>query len=112
MSKLFFRVQHPNDIGLWYNGNAEFTNEIQKLNLNCANLDMSFDDNCSGGFLSCTDSLDSLYDWFSREELLKLVDNGYNVLAYQAMEHKFHEKFKHFLFKKEGSIIVAKINII
>ena len=112
MEKLFYRVHHPRDLGLWYNGKAEFTNEIEKLDLKCAKLDMSFDDNCAGGFISCTDTLDNLYNWFSREELLKLVDNGYDVLVFKAEESKFHEKFKHHLFKKEGSIIVAKINII
>lgn len=110
--KLFFRVHHPDGKGLWYNKNAEFTQEIAKLDLSCAGLEMNHDDDCAGGFLSCTDSMDSLFDWFGREELFKLRDNGYNICIFKAEEHKFHEKYKHFLFKERGSLLIATVNIV
>lgn len=110
--KLFFRVHHPDGKGLWYNKEAQFTKEIVKLDLSCAGLEMDHNDECAGGFLSCTDSMDSLFDWFGREELFKLRDNGYNICIFKAEEHKFHEKYKHFLFRQEGSILVATINIV
>lgn len=112
IEKIFFRVHHPKGKGLWYNNNAEFTKEIGKLELGCADLETDQNEECAGGFLSCTDSMDSLFDWFGREELLKLKDNGYDICIFKSAEHKFHEKYKHFLFKEEGSLLVAKINII
>ena len=111
-SKLFFRVVHPEGKGLWYNKDGEFTQEIVKLDISCANLEMNHDEECTGGFSSCTDSLDSLFDWFGREELFKLKENGYDICIFNSEEYKFHEKHKHFLFKTEGSLLVAKINII
>lgn len=112
MNNLFYRVHHPKELGLWYNNKGEFTHEIGKLDLKCANLEMGFDDTCKDGFLSCTDSLDSLFQWFSRDELFKLKDNGYDICIFKSEESKFCEKYKHFLFKQQGSLLIAKINII
>lgn len=111
MEKIFFRVHHPKGLGLWYNEQGEFTNEISKLELQCAGLEMNKNEECEGGFLSCTDSMESLLGWFGREELLKLKDKGYDICVFKADEYKFHDKYKHFLFKQQGSLLIAHINI-
>lgn len=111
-NKLFYRVHHPEGKGLWYNENAIFTKEIGKLDIACADLEMDQNEECAGGFLSCTDSMDSLFDWFGRDELFRLRDAGYDICIFKAEKAKFHEKYKHFLFQKEGSLLIAKINII
>ena len=110
--KLFYRVHHPRELGLWYNDKGEFTHEIGKLELNVADLEMDKNEECDGNFLSCTHSLDSLFDWFSRKELFKLKDAGYDICIFKSDNFKFHEKYKHFLFQRKGSLLVAKINII
>jgi hypothetical protein len=73
---------------------------------------MDFNNECTGGFLSCTDTLDNLFNWFSRKEIQQLEEAGYKVCVFNAKESKFHDKYKHFLFKEEGSILVAQINLI
>lgn len=111
-NQLFFRVHHPDNLGLWYNANGEFTQEIQKHDISCANLEMDYNEDCVGGFLSCTDSLDNLFNWFSKAEIQRLEEAGYRACVFKANESKFHEKYKHFLFKEEGSILVAQIKLI
>lgn len=112
MEKTFFRIHHPDNLGLWYNKDGVFTRELDKYSLSCANLEMDKNDDCAGGFLSCTDTLDNLFNWFTREEIQRLEEAGYRACVFKAQEHKFHDKYKHFLFKEEGSILVAQIKLI
>lgn len=112
MQKLFFRVHHPDNLGLWYNKDGIFTKEIEKYGIACADLEMDKNEEYAGGYLSCTDSLDNLFNWFTRQEIQKLEEAGYRTCVFKAEEHKFHDKYKHFLFKQEGSILVAEIQLI
>jgi hypothetical protein len=48
--KLFFRVHHPDNLGLWYNKDGAFTREIDKLNLACKDLEMDPNPDCAGDF--------------------------------------------------------------
>ncbi len=47
------------------------------------------------GYISVADSLEHLYQWFSREEILKLQENGFSILEYIADDYKFYDLYKH-----------------
>lgn len=112
MEKLFFRVHHPDNLGLWYNAQGEFIKEISKHAIGCADLEMDPNPDCAGGYLSCTESLDTLFDWFTKEEIQRLEEAGYRTCVFKSNDFKFHEKYKHFLFKQEGALLVAQMKLI
>jgi len=64
------------------------------------------------GFLSVADSLEHLYDWFSKEEIIRLQNIGYNVYEYQASEVKYYNLYKHNVICEKTSIINNIIKLI
>ena len=113
MKKLFYRVGSTNDQGLWYNKEGEFTGLIHtEFNwCNASKLQMPFDNEIVG-FLSVADSLEHLYQWFSREEILKLQSLGFHVLEYRADTYKFYEPYAHNVICEKSSIINNKLLIL
>lgn len=63
------------------------------------------------GFISVADSLEHLYQWFSRKEILKLQENGFSILEYQANDYKFYDLYKHNVIN-QNSILYNKIKLI
>lgn len=109
--KTFYRVSNiDTQQGLWYNFQGKFTGLIHKDFNFCKNkdLEMDFDEELVG-YLSVTDSLDTLYNWFSKEDILELQKHGYFIHVYQTDSYKFYEKFQHLVIKKSESILVEKI---
>lgn len=101
--KIFFRVaNNENEEGLWYNKHGEFTGLIHNEYNFCANssLEMPYDENVLG-WLSTTDSLDSLLQWFPLEDILRLQAYGYRVHVYEATEYKEYEN--HWLVNQKTS---------
>ena len=111
-SNLFFRVHHPDGLGLWYNRVGEFTNKVVDLNLNCAGLDMSHDDECVGGYLSCVNSLELLLAWFSKEELARLVAEGYKIVVFESDSYKLCNKYNHHLIEAATAKQIAVIELL
>lgn len=73
MSK-YYRVCNINTLqGLWYNYNGEFIGLIHNTFDFCENssLEMEFDETLVG-WLSATDSLESLWKWFPQEDIKEL----------------------------------------
>lgn len=113
MNKSFFyRVHHPKGLGLWYNQDGAFTSMVTKLNVNCKDLDMSHDDECVGGYLSCTDSLDTLLQWFSKEEITMLSEHGYELVVFESDNYKMCNKYNHHLIHATSAKQIAAITLL
>jgi hypothetical protein len=112
MSKLFYRVGTENSQGLWYNNEGVFTGLIHKEFQWCkaSQLLMPFETELVG-YISVADSLEHLYQWFSKEELIKLQSLGFYILEYSATDFKFYELYKHNVISKKTSIVNNKLII-
>lgn len=111
--KEFFRVCNlDSKQGLWYDHQGNFTGNIHnKFNFctNC-NLEMEFD-SLLVNYLSATPELESLYQWFTKDDILKLQEYNYFIHKYKTIDYKFYEKFNHWVINKDKSIIVEKITL-
>ena len=110
--KLFYRIGTESTEGLWYNKDGIFNGLIHKEFqwLNASSLLMPFEPELVG-FISVADSLEHLYQWFSRKEILKLQENGFSILEYQANDYKFYDLYKHNVIN-QNSILYNKIKLI
>ena len=110
-SRLFYRVANTQtQQGLWYDFKGNFTGLIHNEFNFCMNnkLQMPFDDKIVG-WLSATDTLTDLFNWFSKEDLIKLKEFGYAILLYEAADYKVHQN--HWVIKQESAILKEQINI-
>lgn len=111
--KIFYRVCNTEtQQGLWYDFKGDFTGLIHnKFNFCNANtLTMDFDPELVG-YLSATESLDILYKWFSKEEILKLQEHGYYIHMYECNDYKFYERFQHQVISQVNSKLIKKIEL-
>lgn len=111
MMKKYYRVCHIVTLqGLWYRFDGEFTGLIHdKFNF-CVNSDLKMDfDEELVGWLSATDSLETLYQWFSKEDIKQLQEYGWFIHEFEADEVKFYERFKHLVIKQETSKVLNVI---
>ena len=107
----FYRVCNTDtEQGLWYTFNGEFTGLIHKDFNFCQNstLEMLFDEEIVG-WLSAAESLEDLYKWFSREDILELQKHGYCIHLYECEDYKFYEKFQHYVIKQGETNLLEKI---
>lgn len=103
--KLFYRVaNNKTQQGLWYNFAGGFTGLIHEKFDFCMNtkLPMPYDKNIVG-WLSATDTLEDLFNWFSRDDIEKLEQYGYRITTYEAAEYKFHNN--HWIIKQDSSML-------
>lgn len=109
--KKFYRVcNHETEQGLWYSFNGNFTGLIHNEFNFCKNneLKMDFDPELVG-WLSATDSLETLYHWFPQEDIIRLQSNGWFIYVYESNNYKFYERFQHLIIHQASSKIVEKI---
>lgn len=109
--KKFYRVCNPDtQQGLWYQFNGEFTGLIHNEFNFCKNneLKMDFDDELCG-WLSATDSLETLYHWFTKEDIIKLQEYGWFIHVYETDNHRFYDRFQHQVIHQASSKIIEKI---
>ena len=106
MEKLFYRVGVETKEGLWYDKEGKFTGLIHTEFkwCNASQLQMPFEEQLVG-YLSVADSLEHLYQWFSKQELLKLQELNFNIYEYKALDYKFYDLYKHNVINQESSII-------
>jgi hypothetical protein len=106
MTKEYYRVCHKDTLqGLWYDFSGDFTGLIHGEFNFCVNNQLKMDfDNELVGWLSATDSLDTLWNWFPKEDILILQEYGWFVFQFEAFETKFYERFQHWVIKQESSI--------
>lgn len=113
MIKQFYRVCNVDtQQGLWYNFSGEFTGLIHdKFNF-CKNKDLLMDFDLElTGYLSATDSLDTLYNWFSEEDIKQLQKHGWYIHVYETDDYKFYEKFQHLVINQNKAKLIQKIEL-
>ena len=107
--KLFYRVSNiQTEQGLWYDFKGNFTGLIHdKFNF-CTNnqLQMPFDPEIVG-WLSATETIDELFNWFNKKDIEKLEKHGYSITLYAASEYKYHNN--HWVIKQNNSRLVKCI---
>lgn len=100
--KLFYRVSNKDtQQGLWYDFNGNFTGLIHdKFNF-CTNnkLLMPYDPTIVG-WLSATETLDELFNWFTKKDIQKLQNYGYTISLYESTEYKIHNN--HWVINKNN----------
>ena len=69
---------------------------------------MDFDDELKG-YLSATDSLETLYEWFPKEDILNLQKVGYFIHIYETDDFKFYERFQHLVINQSKSKLIEKV---
>lgn len=113
MKKTYFRVCHKETLqGLWYAFNGEFTGLIHNEFNFCKNseLQMEFDETIVG-WLSAVDKLDSLFHWFTEEDIKKLQEHGWYIHEFEADDVIFYERFQHTVIKQDTSKVLRIIEI-
>ncbi len=113
MSKLFYRIGVESGQGLWYNNKGEFTGNIHTNEfswLKASQLKMPFEEQLVN-YLSVADSLEHLYQWFDREEIIRLQQIGFYVYEYQSNDYKFYDLYKHNVINANTSIITNRITL-
>ena len=111
--KQFYRVCNINtQQGLWYDFKGDFTGLIHNQFNFCKNnnLEMNFDEELVG-WLSATDSLESLYQWFPKEDIIKLQEKDWYIHVYESNDYKFYEKFQHLIINQNNSNFKTIINL-
>ena len=112
MSKFFYRIGTDSTEGLWYNKEGVHTGLIYtEFNwLSASSLVMPFEPELVG-YISVADSLEHLYNWFTKNEIIKLQEKGFNILEYIADDYKFYKLYKHNVIN-QNSILHNKIKLI
>ena len=88
----FYRVGNiENNQGLWYDIDGNFTGLIHDKFSFCKNRDlpMPFSKEIKG-YLSVTETLDDLFNWFSEKDIKRLYDFGYRILEYTSKDYKVY----------------------
>lgn len=102
-SKLFYRVANTEtNQGLWYDQDGKFTGLIHNEFKFCTNssLPMPYDPEIVG-WLSATDELDSLWAWFTKEDIKQLQEYGFFITIYECTDYK--EYMNHWVIDQKTS---------
>ncbi len=111
--KIYYRLCHKNTLqGLWYDWKGQFTGLIHEEFSFCLNnkLEMDFDPEIVG-WLSATESLETLYNWFTTEDILQLQEQGWFIHEFEATDVKFYERFQHLIIKQDTSKVIRVIEL-
>lgn len=107
--KKFYRIANlETKQGLWYDTDGNFTGLIHTKFDFCKNKDlpMPFDENVIG-WLSATDTLEDLFNWFTVQDIEKLQEYGYFITIYEATDYRFYHN--HWVINQNTSLIVKEI---
>lgn len=81
----------------------------EKFNF-CLHRDLKMDyDPELVGWLSATDSLETLYNWFPEKDILELQKHDYFIHVFETDNHKFYERFQHQIIHQASSKLIKKI---
>jgi len=109
--KKFYRLANTQtNQGLWYDMDGNFTGLIHTDFKFCLNheLPMPFDAEIVG-YLSCTDTLETLYQWFPVEDIKQMEEHGYFITVYESTDYRFYHN--HWVFNKVGAKFVERISL-
>ena len=112
MNKVYYRVAHiETNQGLWYDSKGEFTGLIHNEFDFCMNskLPMPFDEELVG-WLSATDSLDDLFNWFPKSDIEKLEEHGWFITIYEAEKVKQYKN--HLVICQETSVVRERLPLL
>ena len=112
--KEFYRVCNiETQQGLWYQFDGNFTGLIHdKFNF-CLHKDLKMDyDEELVGWLSATESLSILYQWFPKDDIIKLQEHNYFIHLYETEEFKFYDRFQHQVINQSKSKLIATMKLI
>ncbi len=98
-----YRLNHKNE-GLWYNDNGEFTGLINTKYTFCKanSVLMPFREELKNT-KSIVTSLEELFNWFPKEDIIKLYEFGYTLDVYEInfCDINFNSEFNHFFISSE-----------
>ena len=63
------------------------------------------------GWLSATESIESLYQLFTENDILELQKRGWFIHEFEAGDFKFYEKFQHLVINQETSKFIRIIEL-
>lgn len=111
IKKLFYRVNHETTMqGLWYDFSGGFTGLIHGDFSFCMNTQLRMDyDPEIVGFVSAVETLQQLYQWFNRNDILRLQELGWFIFEYQSDDYKWYERFSHYAVKQSSMTHACKI---
>lgn len=107
--KTFYRIADTDtNQGVWYNMSGQFTGLIHSKFNFCKlhALPMPFDPDIVN-YLSATESLDELFNWFPKEDIIRLSEYGYQITEYKSADYKFHNG--HWLILKDTAVISNRV---
>jgi len=107
--KEYYRIAHKDTgQGLWYNSSGEFTGLIHNEFNFCMNtsLPMPFDKDLIG-WLSATDSLEDLFNWFSKSDISELEKYGWFITVYESEKAKQYKN--HLVICQETSVFKTRL---
>ncbi len=61
------------------------------------------------GFLSATQTLDELFAWFPKADILRLQKQGFFIHQYHATDFKWYPRFSHYVINQTSSTVVCRI---
>lgn len=110
-TKVYYRIaNNETKQGVWYDQQGNFTGLIHtKFNF-CKNteLQMPYDEDIKG-WLSATETLEELYEWFPKQDILILQNYGYFITAYHADHVKLYKN--HLVIEQNTSKVLYQIRL-
>jgi hypothetical protein len=111
MKNLYYRIAHKETRqGLWYDSKGNFTGLIHNEFNFCLNknLPMPFDSDLIG-WLSATDSLEDLFNWFTKEDIERLENYGWFITVYES--NKVRQYKNHLVICQESSVVKETLTL-
>lgn len=107
----YYRVCHiDTKQGLWYSAQGTFTGLIHDQFDFCVNTSLRMDyDPEIVGYMSAVESLEKLFGWFTREDILKLQEHNFFIHKYLSDDVMFYERFQHPVINSHTAILVDTI---
>lgn len=109
VGKFFYRIGHPDSgNGLWYDKNGKWTGlAVDKYNLRAGAIPMGYDP-LIRNWISVTDTIEKLDNWFTPDEMKVLAADGYELIIFwleandkRCVEYQVpHTEVKHWLVHK------------
>lgn len=114
MKQIFYRVGTTDQSGMWYDQNGNFHGAINSpafKMLKCNQVQMPF---CKEtvGYLSATQTLEELEQWFPKEDMAVLEPLGFKILAYEVIDYKYHKANNHWLINQESSVLIKQSSML
>lgn len=109
--KVYYRVCNQHTLrGLWYDFHGNFTGIVHNEFNFCKHKDLEMDfDPELVGWLSATDTLDKLFEWFPPQDILRLQEEGWYLHKFVATDFRFYDRFQHLVINQKTSKSIGRI---